>query len=355
MAGRRHGTAKKTIPLVTSLVLFTALIFGTDLLSPAEVPDAVAYAAMVLLSSWLPWRYAPLVLATLCSSLTLATLGASPPAAALEVMLLNRGFTVVVLWAIALLAFQRTRAETEVRQLNASLEHQVRERTAQLEAAVRDLEGFTHSIAHDLRSPLRAMHGYATLLLDENAPHLDPEAQHALGRIADNALRLGHLIDDLLTFASLSRRPLTKQRVAPADLVQLAWDDVRPAHENRQVDLVIGDLPPCEADPTLLRQVFVRLLDNALKFMRGREVACITVGCQAIHGGPVYFVRDDGVGFEMEYAHKLFGMFQRLHRVDDYEGTGMGLALAQRIIERHGGRIWATAQVDKGATFYFTL
>jgi light-regulated signal transduction histidine kinase (bacteriophytochrome) len=270
-------------------------------------------------------------------------------------MLLNRGFTVFVLWAIALLAFQRTRAETEVRQLNATLEHQVRERTAQLEAAVRDLEGFTYSVAHDLRSPLRAMHGYATVLLDEHTPHLDADAQHGLRRIADNALRLGHLIDDLLTFASLSRRPLAKQRVAPADLVQLAWNDLQPAHESRQVDFVIGDLPPCEADPTLLQQVFVCLLDNALKFTQAREVACVTVGCQAIHGEQVYFVRDNGVGFDMEYAHMLFGMFQRLHRIEDYEGTGMGLAMAQRIIERHDGRIWATAQVDKGATFYFTL
>jgi signal transduction histidine kinase len=355
MTGLLHGTAKKTIPLVTSLVLFTALIFGTDLVSPDEVPDTVAYAAMVLVSSWLPWRYAPLVLATVCNGLALVSLIVSPPAGALEVIMVNRGLRVFVLWAIALLAFQRTRAETEVRRLNATLEQQIHERTAQLEAAVRDLEGFTYSVAHDLRSPLRALHGYATVLLDEHAPDLDAEAQHALGRIAHNAVHLGHLIDDLLTFARLNRQPLTKQRVAPANLVRLAWDDLRPVHEPRQVDFVIGDLPPCEADPTMLRQVFVRLLDNALKFTQEREVACITVGCQAIRGEQVYFVRDNGVGFEMEYAHKLFGIFQRLHRVEDYEGTGMGLALAQRIIERHGGRIWATAQVDKGATFYLTL
>jgi light-regulated signal transduction histidine kinase (bacteriophytochrome) len=130
---------------------------------------------------------------------------------------------------------------------------------------------------------------------------------------------------------------------------------LRPLHEQRRVDFVVGDLPPCKADPTLLRQVFARLLDNALKFTRGREVACITVGCQAIHGERVYVVQDNGVGFDMQYAHKLFGVFQRLHRSEEYEGNGIGLALARRMIERQGGRIWASAQVDKGATFYIAL
>jgi light-regulated signal transduction histidine kinase (bacteriophytochrome) len=199
------------------------------------------------------------------------------------------------------------------------------------------------------------MHGYATLLLEDYTSQLDADGQQALQRIASNAVRLGHLIDDLLMLARLSRQPLNKQRVAPADLMQQAWEDLRPAREHRQVDFALGALAPCEADPVLLRQVFVCLLDNALKFTSGREVACITVGCEAIHGERVYVVQDNGVGFDMQYAHKLFGVFQRLHRSEEYEGNGMGLALAQRMIERHGGRIWASAQVDKGATFYIAL
>ena len=166
---------------------------------------------------------------------------------------------------------------------------------------------------------------------------------------------MGRLVDDLLAFSRLGRQPLATQRVAPTALVREVLADLHPDQEGRRVDVALDDLPPCQADPALLKQVFVNLLANALKFTAGRDVARIAVGWCEQNGRPVYFVSDNGVGFDMRYAHKLFGVFQRLHRAEDYDGTGVGLAIVQRIIHRHGGRIWAEAESDRGATFFFTL
>jgi light-regulated signal transduction histidine kinase (bacteriophytochrome) len=245
--------------------------------------------------------------------------------------------------------------DAALQQAHDELEQRVVERTAQLEAANHELEAFSYSISHDLRAPLRAINGFARILLEEYAPYLSAEAQEYLQLTRDNAQFMGQLIDDLLAFSRLSRQPLSRQALNPADLVQQVFNTLCPAVDERHVDFTLGELPPCQADPTLLKQVFVNLLSNALKFTSQRQMAVITVGCQTMPGEPVYFIQDNGVGFHMAYADKLFGVFQRLHRAEEYEGTGVGLAIVQRIIHRHGGRIWAEAAVNQGATFYFTL
>jgi light-regulated signal transduction histidine kinase (bacteriophytochrome) len=202
------------------------------------------------------------------------------------------------------------------------------------------------------------MNGFSQILLDEHAQSLSDQARHYMEMVRTNAQQMGNLVDDLLTFSRLNRQPLNRQPVDLADLVRHVIWDLNRAQEGRQVDIVIGDLPACRADPVLLKQVFTNLLSNALKYTRRRDAARIEIGSLddgQQPGRTVYFVKDNGVGFDMQYADKLFGVFQRLHLAEDFEGTGVGLAIVQRIIHRHGGRIWAEATVNQGATFFFTL
>jgi len=249
----------------------------------------------------------------------------------------------------------RRRAEEALRLLYAELEQRVIRRTAELEAANKELEAFSYSVSHDLRAPLRAVDGFSQAVLEDFGALLPEEGQRQLRTIRAGAQRMGALIDALLGLARLGRQEVNKREVDTARLVRETLAELGSPWPDRRVEVRIGELPVCAGDPALLKQVWVNLLSNALKYTRKRERAEIEIGCVAGAGTATFFVRDNGTGFDPRYAEKLFGVFQRLHRVEDYEGTGVGLAIVQRIVTRHGGRVWAEAAVDCGATFYFTL
>ena len=235
-----------------------------------------------------------------------------------------------------------------------TLEHRVSERTAALSAANKELEAFSYSVSHDLRAPLRAISGFAQILGEDHSAQLSEDARRCLEVIDRNVERMGQLIDDLLTFSRLGRQPIERYAIDMTAMAQSVADDIARA-EGRPISFVIHPLPPARGERSLVRQVFVNFLQNAAKFTRPREDPRIEVGSFEQDGEVVYFIRDNGVGFDMKYADKLFGVFQRLHRAEEFEGTGVGLAIVQRIIHRHGGRVWGESTVGSGATFYFTL
>jgi PAS domain S-box-containing protein len=249
----------------------------------------------------------------------------------------------------------RKKAEQEILHLNIDLENRVAERTAELEAANRELEAFSYSVSHDLRAPLRHIEGFVEILLASRALALDEDAHRHLETISESAKQMGRLIDDLLAFSRTNRAELRKTKIQLKELTQASIRDLRHDWEGRNVDWQIAALPEVEADSALLRQVMLNLLGNALKYTRTRARAKISIGSRPASAEHIIFVRDNGVGFDMRYAHKLFGVFQRLHRAADFEGTGIGLANVRRVIHRHGGRVWAEGAIDKGATFYFSL
>ena len=238
-----------------------------------------------------------------------------------------------------------------LRQLNAELERQA----AELAAVNKELEAFTCSVSHDLRAPLRHIDGFSRLLLDEYSEALPERARRYLSRVRDGTRRMGQMVDDLLNLTHVGRRDLDLRLTGLNSLVEEVLGDLRPETEGREVRWEIAELPFVECDPALMKQVFANLLGNAVKFTRPRPCAVIQVGTVMADDSAVIFVRDNGVGFSMKHAQKLFGVFQRLHRQEDFEGTGVGLATVERVIHKHGGRVWAEAELNKGATFYFTL
>ncbi len=253
------------------------------------------------------------------------------------------------------LAIENARLYETVQKHASRLEERVAERTEQLSAINQELETFSYSVAHDLRAPLRGISGFVGILMNEYAGQLPVEARQMLEKVSASSRKMEELINALLDFSRLNRKPLTKTSVELNEVAQEMIASFAPETSKRKIEWVLGDLPPTTADPILIRQVFANLIGNAIKYTCAREKAKIEIGYMRIEGIGAYFIRDNGVGFEMSQAGKLFGLFQRLHTESEFEGTGVGLANVQRIILRHGGRIWAEAEPNRGATFYFTL
>ncbi|MDD5249883.1 MAG: DUF3365 domain-containing protein [Rhodocyclaceae bacterium] len=269
------------------------------------------------------------------------------------------------LWLLGLLAIgvfrnrallrqeEREKVAAEIVRLNESLEQRVRQRTAELEQVNKELESFSYSVSHDLRAPLRALNGYARIIREDEAETLSPTGKEMLSRIWINADRMGALIDDILQFSRVGRSEMRRETVDMGALARAVTEELRGDYPAAQVR--IAALPSAVGDAAMLRQVWANLIGNALKFSAKREQPVIEIGCEQAGGETVYYVRDNGAGFDMAYAGHLFGVFQRLHPSGDYPGTGAGLAIVKRVVERHGGRVWAEAAVGTGATFRFTL
>jgi signal transduction histidine kinase len=254
-----------------------------------------------------------------------------------------------------LYAIERDRLEQKYRKLNEELEQRIRDRTAELEATNKELEAFSYSVSHDLRAPLTQLHGFSSLLLDNHASQLNEQGQRYLHNIKDGAMRMSALIDDLLKLSKVTRQGLRVRDVGLSSLVEEVLKEFEGETRKREIEWQVGPLPFIKCDYGLMRQVLVNLLSNAVKYTRKREHAVIEISSKIIDGKQAILIQDNGVGFDMKYADKIFAPFQRLHREKEFEGTGIGLATVQRILQKHSGRIWAHSEPQLGTTFYFTV
>ena len=250
---------------------------------------------------------------------------------------------------------ERKYAESQIKKLNEDLENRVIQRTELLEAANKELEAFSYSVSHDLRAPLRSVHGFTKILLEDYEAKLDEEGKRICGIISSSATQMGELIDDLLSFSRIGRSSMNPSEIDMKKMVRAVFEGMTSPAERKRIKLIIGKLQKAFGDVTLFGQVWTNLISNAIKYSSKNDISEISIGSEIAGDTIIYFIKDNGVGFDMQYAHKLFGVFQRLHSEADFEGNGVGLAIVQRIVLKHGGKVWAKGEVGKGARFYFSL
>ena len=246
-------------------------------------------------------------------------------------------------------------AEGDIRKLNEQLEQKVIKRTEELQSVNKELESFSYSISHDLRAPVRAVHGYARMLKDDYGVQMDQESNRLMNNIVTNAVKMGHLIDDLLSFSRLGRKELIKRNIPMFEMVTNLCEEIKSENAGSDIQFNIKEIQPALGDSVTIKQVWVNLLSNAVKYSKLNKKSIIEIGSEANENEIIYYISDNGAGFDMRYAGKLFGVFQRLHSDEKFEGTGVGLAIVHRIIAKHGGRVWAESKVNEGARFYFAL
>lgn len=339
--------------LLPAAFLLLSIIFAVDCLTPRGMAVWSGYALPVLIFSIsmnkrqaFAWVMVTTVLLWIGAFFPLGMGGIS-----WSMTIINRTIMFLLFLSIYFIGGQKKDIEDLLKQTSEKLDQRAR----QLEISNQELESFSYSVSHDLRAPLRAIDGFSRLLVEEYREAIPVEGQRNLEVIRENAVQMGHLIDDLLSFSRLSRQAMKRRPFSMETMVNDSLRVLQPQMEGRDVRVEIKAMPVAHADPNLIKHVVTNLLGNAIKFTANRERAEIEVGAQLEAEDVVYYVKDNGVGFDEKYAEKAFGVFQRLHASDDFPGTGVGLAIVQRIVHRHGGKIWAQAEVNKGATFYFTL
>jgi two-component system sensor kinase len=344
------------------LAVAAGALFLIDLFSPLGFAIGHFYIPLVAAAAVLSSPMAAGLFTLICLVLMGVEVFSSVDPISMEIRdlaMINRGLAMLMTATIAvvIIPVRRIRAALSAgrERYEEELEERARRRTLQLEAVNKELEAFTYSVSHDLRAPLRGMSGFARILEEDYGDKLDDDGRRYLEIIKSNAAQMGQLIDDLLALSRLGRQPLRAASISLEQIAAEAFRRVTADEPPRTIEFTVEPLPNCRGDANLMQQVFVNLLSNAVKFTRHRSPARIEVGGTEKAGERTYFVRDNGAGFDMRYVGKLFGVFQRLHGPEEFAGTGVGLAIVKRIIERHGGRIWAEGEPGKGATFWFTL